>query len=75
MSIHLRLVSDQDVIEAATPHESPKIAVSMRQVLPLLIDAVRTNRQWLEDFSDETIEVSPDLYAVLLAYKEMRCAG
>jgi hypothetical protein len=54
---------------------SPKVAVSMQQVLPLLVDAVRNNRNWLNDFSDETLEISSDLYQVLLAYKEMRRAA
>ncbi len=47
----------------------------MQQVLPLLIDAVRSNRQWLNDFSDDTVEISADLYQVLLAYKDMRRAA
>ena len=76
MAAHqLRLVSDQDFLDAPTKTTSPRVVVSMQQVLPLLIDAVRNNREWLNDFSDETLEVSADLYEVLLAYKEMRRAG
>ena len=70
---HLRLVSDQDYLDSSTKKkESPRVAVSMQQVLPLLIDAVRSNRNWLHDFSEETVEISADLYQVLLAYKELR---
>jgi len=72
---HLRLVSDQDYLDSSTKKESPRVAVSMQQMLPLLVDAVRTNRNWLSDFSDETVEISSDLYHVLLAYKEMRRAA
>lgn len=72
---HLRLVSDQDFLDAPTQIERPRVAVSMRQVLPLLVDAVRNNRNWLNDFSDESLEVSADFYEVLLAYKEMRRAA
>jgi hypothetical protein len=68
---HLRLVSDQDYLDSPAKRESPRVAVSMQQVLPLLVDAVRSNRNWLNDFSDETVEISSDLYQVLLAYKEM----
>ena len=69
---HLRLVSDQDYLDSSAKRESPRVAVSMQQVLPLLVDAVRSNRFWLNDFSEETVEISSDLYQVLLAYKEMR---
>ncbi len=72
---HLRLVSDQDVLESIARRQAEKVTVSMRQVLPLLLDAVRTNRHWLNDFSEETLEISSDLYEVLLAYKELRRAG
>lgn len=72
---HLRLVSDQDYLDAPMRRESPRVAVSMQQVLPLLVDAVRSNRNWISDFSDETVEISSDLYQVLLAYKEMRRAA
>ncbi|MDX1927572.1 MAG: hypothetical protein SFV81_13705 [Pirellulaceae bacterium] len=72
---HLRLVSDQDYLDSHAQRECPRVAVSMQQVLPLLVDAVRSNRNWLNDFSDETVEISSDLYHVLLAYKEMRRAA
>lgn len=72
---HLRLVSDQDYLDAPALIERPRVAVSMRQVLPLLVDAVRNNRNWLNDFSDESLEVSADFYEVLLAYREMRRAA
>lgn len=71
----LRLVSDQNFLDSFPKKESPRVAVSMQQVLPLLVDAVRSNRNWLSDFSDETVEISTDLYQVLLAYKELRRAA
>jgi hypothetical protein len=71
----LRLVSDQDVFESVASKQPIKVTVSMQQVLPLLVDAVRTNRRWIHDFSNETVEISADLYEVLLAYQEMRRAS
>lgn len=71
----LRLVSDQDHLDSLPKKENPRVAVCMRQVLPLLVDAVLTNRKWINDFSNETVEISSDLYQVLLAYKEMRRAA
>ena len=69
---HLRLVSDHDYLDFPAEKECPRVTVSMHQVLPLLVDAVRSNRNWLSDFSEETVEISSDLYQVLLAYKESR---
>jgi hypothetical protein len=47
------------------------IAVSMADMLPLLLDAIRNDRAWLEDFADEVVHVPKDLYEVLVAYRCM----
>jgi hypothetical protein len=39
------------------------------EVLPLLADAVNSRRTWLEDFADDQITISADLYEVILAYQ------
>ena len=41
-------------------------------VLPLLSDAVRSDRTWLRDFADDEVTISMDLYEVLLAYQHYR---
>jgi len=41
-------------------------------VLPLLADAVRSERTWLRDFHDDEITISMDLYEVILAYQHYR---
>ncbi len=46
-----------------------QVPVALGDVLPLLMHAARSNRLWLDDFGDETVEISQDLYEVLLAYK------
>jgi len=38
----------------------------------LLADAVQTRRLWVQDFADEPVTLSPDLYEVLMAYQELR---
>jgi hypothetical protein len=48
------------------------IKVPLTEVLPLLADAVRSDRTWLRDFADDEITVSMDLYEVLLAYQHYR---
>ena len=51
---------------------SSHVRVSAGDVLPLLADAALTNRAWVEDFADDTMEIPQDLYEVLLAYRRFR---
>jgi hypothetical protein len=48
------------------------VTVPLAEVLPLLADAVRSERTWLTDFADDEITISMDLYEVLLAYQHYR---
>jgi len=54
---------------STTPHT---LTVSLGDVLPLLADAVASQRTWLADFEDDEITISTDLYEVLLAYQHYR---
>lgn len=49
-----------------------QVTVSTGDVLPLLVDAALTNRAWVEDFADDTMDIPQDLYEVLLAYRRFR---
>jgi hypothetical protein len=42
------------------------------EILPLLSDAVRSDRTWLRDFAEDEVGISMDLYEVLLAYQHYR---
>jgi hypothetical protein len=48
------------------------VRVALGEVLPLLADAVRSQRTWLKDFADDEISISTDLYEVILAYQHFR---
>ncbi len=48
------------------------VTVSVGEVLPLLAEAILSNRTWLEDFADDELTISSDLYDVLLAYRHLR---
>ncbi len=48
------------------------VTVPLTDVLPLLADAVQSERTWLRDFGDDEITISMDLYEVLLAYQHYR---
>jgi hypothetical protein len=56
--------------EFAAP--AARLTLPMGDVLPLLADAVASNRTWLRDFRDDEITISTDLYEVLMAYAYCR---
>jgi hypothetical protein len=55
-----------DLLSIASPQT---VRVTAGETLALLLHAARNDRAWLNDFVDETIEISQDMYEVLLAYK------
>lgn len=66
---HLRIFNHKAADEHQPACAAPRVPVSLNDVLPLLLHAAHTQRVWLDDFADETLEISQDLYEVLLAYK------
>jgi hypothetical protein len=64
----------QDTLdERPAPSVSPtQITVGVGEVLPLLADAMVSQRTWLRDFEQDEITISTDLYEVLLAYRHFR---
>ena len=48
------------------------VSVPLGDILPMLADAVDSNRTWLRDFTDDEITISSDLYEVILAYQHYR---
>jgi hypothetical protein len=48
------------------------VSVPLGDILPMLADAVESNRTWLRDFTDDEITISSDLYEVILAYQHYR---
>ena len=49
-----------------------RISVPLQDVFPILAEAVRNDCTWLRDFADDEIEISTDLYEVILAYQHYR---
>jgi len=68
---HLRIyhgpVGEANTAETAPQRET--VTVPLMEVLPLLADAVRSQRTWLRDFEDDEVTISMDLYEVILAYQ------
>ena len=48
------------------------VSVPLGEILPMLADAVASNRTWLRDFGDDQVTISSDLYEVILAYQHYR---
>jgi len=64
--------SDDRTIVAGSVEPPPKMMVSLGEILPALTDAMNTHRAWLDDFAEDPIVITADLYEVLLAYQELR---
>ena len=62
-----------DTASVSTQTEAREtITVSCGEIVPLLADAVQSQRTWLRDFEDDEITISMDLYEVILAYQHFR---
>ncbi len=48
------------------------VQLKLSEILPLLADAVQSQRTWLRDFKDDEITISNDLHEVILAYQYCR---
>ena len=48
------------------------VRLTLGEVLPLLAEAARSQRAWVDDFADDEITISSDLHEVLLAYQHFR---
>ncbi|MGO8689995.1 MAG: hypothetical protein ACLQLG_10195 [Thermoguttaceae bacterium] len=74
---HLRVYygpQEEAATLSATPDQAARdtATVPLMDVLPLLSDAVQSERTWLRDFADDEVTISIDLYEVLLAYQHYR---
>ena len=69
MRPQLRLFTGE---EETLAFPAPQIRMRLGDITQALNDACRWNRTWLNDFEDDEIGISPDLYEVLSAYLELR---
>lgn len=63
-------VSTAPVARMSADNES--VTAKASHLLPLLADAIASQRTWLTDFADDEVTVSADLYEVLMAYQHFR---
>lgn len=75
----LRVYSEPDLalrdFNVAEESADRGVQVTLGDILPLLADAVASNRTWLTDFADDEITISSDLHDVLQAYRHFRRPG
>ncbi len=73
----LRVYTGPDAASVGSPfmhdaHEPNTVRTTLGDILPLLADAVASNRTWLTDFEADEITISSDLHDVLQAYRHFR---
>tara|TARA_B100000700_G_scaffold183867_2_gene202758 strand:- start:1884 stop:2129 length:246 start_codon:yes stop_codon:yes gene_type:complete len=59
----------------APTNQETHITVKLGDILPALTDALLSHRAWVQDFEEDRIEVSKDLFEVIQAYERMRNAA
>lgn len=65
MAVHLRVFSETADDDE---HPEPVIRVRLGDLLPLIAVAKKNNYLWLQDFLDDEVAVTSDLYEVLRAF-------
>ncbi len=63
---------DPATLSIAEGETRENVTIPLMDVLPLLDDAVQSERTWMRDFEDDEVTISMDLYEVLLAYQHYR---
>lgn len=55
-----------------SPSRPSEVRVPLSEILPTLVEAARDGRLWVDDFADDEVAISSDLYEVILAYQHYR---
>jgi hypothetical protein len=70
MPAHLRVYPCSD--DSPSPRIPRTVRVCLADLLPLIALAHRKNYAWLQDFLDDEVRISEDLYEVLQAFRTCR---
>jgi hypothetical protein len=61
---------ESEVVSTVEPQPSDNsVSIPLAEILPALADAVSQGRTWVNDFADDEITISADLYDMILAYQ------
>ena len=72
---HLRVYygpQEESANVTVADNQRETVTVPLMEIMPLLADAVQSQRTWLRDFADDEVTISMDLYEVILAYQHYR---
>ena len=69
MRHRLRLFTGDETAATATAEQ---VTVRLGDISRDLRDATRWNRTWLDDFADDEVQVSSDLYEIISTYLRLR---
>ncbi|MDA8743834.1 hypothetical protein N9N28_04285 [Rubripirellula amarantea] len=69
---HLDRRRQRELDQVTGMAEPKRVSVPLSKMVPLLMEAAESNRAWLHDFANDTIEIDSDLFDVLMAYHSMR---
>jgi hypothetical protein len=70
MAVHLRVYPTSG--DTTGEAQDPTVRVSLGELLPLIAVAQRKNYLWLQDFLEDEVCITPDLYEVLRAFRSYR---
>jgi hypothetical protein len=70
MAAHLRVYPTS--LDSRLDAQEPTVRVSLGELLPLIAVAQRKNYLWLQDFLEDEVSITPDLYEVLRAFRSYR---
>lgn len=71
MATQLR-VFPSSLESAYSERQEPSVRVSLADLLPLITLAKRHNYLWLQDFLDDEVVITDDLYEILRAFRSSR---
>lgn len=63
--------ADTAVLSARRPRMRT-VTVRAGEILATLAEAMQNQRAWIEDFQDDPMTITADLYDVILAYQNLR---
>jgi hypothetical protein len=72
MAAFLRVYPPSTRPQAEADVPAATVSVNLGDLLPLLALAERKNYLWLQDFLDDPVAISEDLYEVLCAFRYTR---
>jgi len=77
MTPRLRLFTGEETESTTSraPSAPGQVSVRLSEILEPLADACRSNRVFLKDFAQDEIQLSADLYDVLMSYRRMRASA